>query len=199
MNYDRYQNVTEQKYNRKKLSTYLMRNPSDKILIPFAANIYNKKVLEVGIGFGYYTKYYMNNENVVKAVDINPHLGKHIGIEIAEGKADHLQELFKEKFDYIISFFMTEYLSYEEMKQFIGQSLELLNEKGTFATTIILKKGIGKLYIMLAGLKGIKKYNYSMNEIKSMIPNDQNVNIHITALNGLWGIPYAVLLEIGKK
>lgn len=199
MNYDRYRKVTEQKYNKKKISTYLMRKPSDRILIPFASHICGKKVLEVGIGFGYYTKYYMNNENTVKAVDINPQLGSHIGIDIVPGSADQLQNLFKETFDCIVSFFMTEYISYQEMKEFIQQSLKLLNKGGKFATTIILKKGIGRLYIILARLKGIKKYNYSMEEIKSMVPDCQNMDVHITALNGILNIPYAVLLEIEKE
>lgn len=199
MNYDRYNALTEKKYNRKKLSFYLMRKPLNKILIPYVTDICGKKVLEVGIGFGYYTKYYLNNDNKVKGLDINSQLGKNIGVEIAQGLANQLIYIFKEKFDYIISFFMTEYLSYQEMREFVEQGVVLLNKGGKFATTIILNKGLGRWYIICARIKGIKKYNYTMREIKSLIPDEPNLKHQITPLNSILKIPFAILLEIERR
>lgn len=199
MNYDRYRNMTEKNYNKKKASFYLMRKPSDKILVPYVSNIYNKKVLEVGIGFGYYTKYYLNNDNKVKGLDINPDLGINTGVEISQGLASQITNIFKEKFDYIISFFMTEYLSYQEMSKFIEQSVTLLDKGGKFSTTIILNSGIGWLYIMCARVKRIKKYNYTFREIESLIPNVPNLKKHIIPLNSIMKIPFAILLEIEKQ
>ncbi len=199
MNYDRYCNYNEHKYNRKTISYFLMRKPSDRVLIPYVSGIKNRKVLEVGIGFGYYTKYYIDNDNKIKGVDVNPQLEKNLNVEVVYGLANRLNETVKEMFDYILSFFMTEYLSYEELKEFIEQSVALLNEGGKFVTTIILRKGLGRLYIMLARMKGINKYNYTIKEINSMIDDKWKMSIHITPLNTVMKIPFAILVEIEKK
>ncbi len=199
MNYDRYCNQNERNYNRKTLSYYLMRKPPDKILIPYVSGICNKKVLEVGIGYGYYTRYYMDNCNKVKGIDVNPSLGKDLDIEVAYGLANKLKETVKEKFDYIVSFFMTEYLSYEEMKEFIGQGILLLNDGGRFVTTVIQKRGLGRLYILFARMRGIKKYNYSMEEIYSMIEKEKEISINILPLDTVMKIPFASLVEIEKS
>lgn len=199
MNHDRYNSMTEKAYNKRGISYYLMRKPADRVLIPYASHIRDKKVLEVGIGFGYYTKYYLDNHNKAKGADINSELGKNIGVEIVAVAANRLKDVFNEKFDYIVSFFMTEYLSYSELGEFIMQSVSLLDKGGKFATTIILRKGIGRLYIMLAMLKGIKKYNYSIKEIKTLVQNKHGLSIRITHLDSVMRIPFAVLLEIEKK
>ena len=154
--------------------------------------------MEVGIGFGYYTKYYLNNDNKVKGLDINSELGKNIGVEIIQGLANQLIDIFQEKFDYIISFFMTEYLSYQEMQEFIEQGVALLEKGGKFTTTIILNKGLGWLYIMCAKIKGIRKYNYTIGEIKSLIPDDSNLEYRIIPLKSIMKIPFAILLEIER-
>lgn len=199
MNYDRYLNDTEEHYNKKSISYYLMRHPSDQILIPYVSRIENAKVLEAGVGYGYYTRFYINNGNDIVGLDANPQMGKNIGIEIVQGLANELREKIQGRFDYILSFFMTEYLSYKELEAFLVQGTDRLERGGILATTIILNRGLGKLYIFLAGMKGIQKYNYSKSQILSMIRQLKNVKIRVTPLQTVMKIPFAVLLEIKKK
>lgn len=193
-NYDRYQNYSEKKYNKKNISYFLMKKQANQILIPYIKKIKNKNVLEVGPGYGYYTKYLVNNGNTVKGLDINPELGQNIGIEIIRGQAAQLSTYIKEKYDYIVSFFMTEYLDFSEITDFISQSLKQLNSDGIFVTTIITNKGLGWLYIKLARIKGIEKYCYSEKQIRKIV--DENSNITITPLNTILGIPFASLVQI---
>lgn len=196
-NYDRYQNYSEKKYNRKSISSFFMKSQADKFLIPYTKEIKKKKILEVGLGYGYYTKYLIENQNVVRGYDINPELGENIGIEIIEGRADQLREKIKEKYDYVISFFMTEYLNDKEMSRFIEQGTGILSAGGIFASTFILNKGLGWLYTVLARIKGIKKYCYSEKQIEQMISADIS-RIKIIHLNTVFGIPFVGLVEIQK-
>ncbi|MDE7430508.1 MAG: class I SAM-dependent methyltransferase [Lachnospiraceae bacterium] len=192
MNYDRYKKYTEEEYNKKSISSFFMKNQCDKILFPYIDGITGKEILEVGLGYGGYTKRYMDKNNV-SGMDINSDMGKDIGISIIQGKADQIREKVNKKYDYILSFFMTEYLASNELEQFMEQAVEALKPGGTFATTIIWNRGIGWLYIALARIKGIKKYNYSIDAIKEMISGK---NINITKLNSVLHIPFALLLEI---
>lgn len=198
MNYDRYRKLTEQKYKNKKVSKFFMKDPADKVIMPYIKKIKNKKILEVGVGYGYYTKIFLENENNVIGLDANPQLGKHIGIEIVHGYANAIREKFEEKFEYIVSFFMTEYLPPSELKAFIGQSIDLLDEQGIFITTIISNKGLGGLYILLARMKGIRKYNYSYKQIAHITKMKEGIKADIIPLNTVLGIPFAFLLEIKK-
>lgn len=196
-NYDRYQNYTENKYNKKGISWLLMKKQADKRLIPYVKNIKKEKILEVGPGYGYYTRYLLENGNSVSGVDINPELGANIGIEIMKGRADQLQEIVHDTYDRVCSFWMTEYLDEPQMKEFIQQSVALLNYEGVFATTVIMNKGVGALYIKLAGMKGIRKYNYSVKKIEKMIGVEYSINVVL--LPSALRIPFAFLLEIKKK
>lgn len=194
MNYDRYKKCTEEKYDKKSISSFFMKNPCDKILLPYIKGIMDKEILEVGLGYGGYTKRYMNRNNVW-GLDVNPDMGKNIGIKIIQGKADEIREKVNQKYDYVLSFFMTEYLAPDELGQFIEQSVGALKPGGTFATTVILNRGIGWLYVTLARIKGIKKYNYSINTVTKMASGK---NIRITKLNSVLHIPFAFLLEVDQ-
>lgn len=196
-NFDRYKGYSQSKYNRKGLSYYLMRKPADHILLSYLEKIKKKKILEVGIGYGYYTKVLIKNKNKVTGADVNPELGKSIGIDIIETAANKLDVNIKEKYDLILSFFMTEYLSKLELEAFIRQSLNLLNVNGVFSTTIILNKGIGKFYTSMAQIKGIKKYAYSYKDIMDLA-NISGNKIRIVPLNSIFKIPFAVFLEIKR-
>lgn len=198
MNYDRYQRLTEQKYNNKKVSQFFMRDQANKVILPYIEKIKNKKILEVGVGYGYYTKIFLENKNNVIGLDANPQLGKHIGIEIIHGYADAIKEKIEEKFEYIVSFFMTEYLPPAEIKKFIEQSIELLDENGIFLTTVISNRGLGGVYIWLARMKGVKKYNYSNKQIKKIIDSKKGVKVKVIPLNTILRIPFAILLEVKK-
>ena len=194
-NYDRYDGFDEQRYNRRGISYYVLRKTADKTIIPYLSKIKNKKCLEVGVGYGYYKNIYFDDNRVI-GYDVNAQLVKNLSIETIVGKADEISKKVKERFDYVLSFFMTEYLNKEELKKFIDQGLKMLNPQGIFCTTIILKKGMGGLYTYLARMKGIKKYSYSMNEIKEILGGTE---YKVYPLRSLLGIPFAVLLEVKNE
>lgn len=196
-NYDRYQNYTENKYNKKGISWLLMKKQADKRLIPYVKNIKKEKILEVGPGYGYYTRYLLKNGNSVSGVDINPELGANIGIEIMKGRADQLQEIVHDKYDRVLSFFMTEYLDYKEMSEFILQGTSLLRPNGVFATTVIMNEGVGALYVKLARIKGVRKYNYSITEVEKITGGRYSINV--IPLPSVFNIPFSFLLEIKRE
>ena len=72
-NYDRYKTVTSACYEKKDLMDYLVRIPSDKKLVPLIDGIKGKKILDVGLGTGRYTRLLVKDNEVV-GVDRNPHL-----------------------------------------------------------------------------------------------------------------------------
>lgn len=195
-NYDRYQHYTESKYNKKGISWLFMRKQADKRLIPYVKSIKKEKILEVGPGYGYYTRYLLENGNSVRGVDINPELGANLGIEIMRGRADQLRGIVHDKYDRICSFWMTEYLDESQMKKFMLQSIALLNPEGVFTTTVILNRGLGWVYIVLARIKGVRKFYYSIKNIEDMLEKEEKV--HIVPLNTVFHIPFAALIEVER-
>lgn len=195
-NYDRYKYYTESKYNKKGVSWFFMKKQADKSLIPYVKSIEKEKILEVGPGYGYYTRYLLENGNSVTGVDINPELGNNIGVEIMKGRADQLQEIVHDKYDRVCSFWMTEYLDEVQLKKFMMQSIALLNPEGIFATTVILNRGLGWIYIMLARIKGVRKFYCSIKRIEEMLGEERKV--HIVSLNTVLHIPFAVLIEVER-
>lgn len=196
-NYDRYQGYTESTYNKKGISWFFMKKQADKRLIPYVKNMEKKKILEVGPGYGYYTRYLLENGNSVSGVDINPELGSNIGIEIMKGRADQLQEIVHDTYDRVCSFWMTEYLDELQMKKFMRQSIALLNPEGVFATTVILNRGLGWVYIMLARMKGVRKFCYPIKKIEEMLGGEGKM--HMVPLKTVFHIPFAVLIEVGRS
>jgi len=195
-NYERYKNINSKKYEKKGIMYYLCRKPSDNKIFPIINNIKDKKVLEVGIGTGYYTKILLKNKCNVTGVDINPHLGKKLGIKIIKAKADNFSKnLKKEKFDIVSSFWMTEYLNEKQLEDFLKESRKVLKKDGKLITTIITNKGLGWLYIFLAKrLKNINKYNYSKKQIANYLKNQELNSVHIIKLNSWLSIPWAFLV-----
>lgn len=193
-NYKRYNKMSGEKYCRKGISYFLMRRKPDRVIFPYLEKIQGEDVLEVGVGYGYYKQAYFS-ENNVTGYDVNPGLGKNLGIKIYEGKAENIAGIGK-KFDRVLSFYMTEYLNSDQLYRFINDSVDVvLKEGGTFATTIIIKKGLGRIYTSLATLKGISKWSYSEKEIEAMV---RGRNYRIIPLNTYFGVPMSVLLEIRK-
>lgn len=194
MNYDRYKRYTEKKYNTRGISSFFMKNPCDRVLLPYIEKLAGKEILEVGLGYGGYTRRYMDR-NHVTGLDVNPDMGKGLGIHIIRGKADQISEKVTDKYDYVLSFFMTEYLAPDELGQFIGQAVGALRPGGTFATTVILHRGIGWLYVTLARIKGIRKYGYGLDEIEGMT---SGFRTRITRMDSVMQIPFALFLEVSR-
>lgn len=194
-NYERY-NINQ--YNKKGVSYYMLRRPSDKKIISFNEQIKQKDILEVGLGYGYYTAFMLKNKCNIVGADINPDMGKHLGIPIIKANANNLKNKVKADFDYIISIFMTEYLAKDELKSFLSDSLFLLRKDGCLCTTIIVRKGWGYLYALLANLRGIKKYSYSMKEITDILEIICNT-YKLLPLKGAFRVPLAVLVKINEN
>jgi cyclopropane fatty-acyl-phospholipid synthase-like methyltransferase len=193
-NYDRYKTETAQSYEKKGVMDYLVRIPSNKKLLPLIDNIKGKKVLDVGLGTGWYTKLLLKNNSVI-GIDRNPHLCS-LPIKIYQGDATQIGKLAgNEKFDVVFSTWMTEYLNPKQLITFFSQSKSLLKENGRLMTTVISKCGFGFLYITAAKMiRGIVKYNYSKKQITDMLKVVGFVDIEIINLSSWLNIPWAFIV-----
>lgn len=194
-NYARYDDISESEYNHHNISYYLMRKPSDKKIIPYLKSIKDCNILEVGAGYGYYTRYLLKN-NKVEVADVNAHLCQKIGVPVYSCKAGQIAKLMEKEYDFVFSFWLTEYLDQIEMEEFISGAMELLKPGGLFLTTVVLNKGMGRVYTFGAGLKGINKYGYSINDILTMSKKYDKISIE--KIDTYLRIPFAVLLKIKK-
>jgi ubiquinone/menaquinone biosynthesis C-methylase UbiE len=193
-NYDRYKTETSQSYEKKGVMDYLVRIPSNKKLLPLIDNIKGKKVLDVGLGTGWYTRILLK-ENSIVGIDRNPHLCG-LPIKVYQGDATQISELASdEKFDVVFSTWMTEYLNPEQLVTFFSQSKSVLKDNGRLITTVISKCGFGFLYITAAKMiRGIVKYNYSKKQVMNLLKEAGFADIEIVNLNSWLHIPWAYLV-----
>jgi SAM-dependent methyltransferase len=194
-NYERYQESDSQQVSGRDILYYLCRQPSDVIIVPLLKNIAGKRIVEVGIGAGYYTRYVMDRNKVV-GVDQNPQLCE-LAVETHKGDAARLSEAVGgRKFDIVLSMWMTEYLDREQLQAFLCQARQTLDEKGTLLTTVIADKGIGLLYITAAKkLRHIEKYCYNVCDVETMVRRAGFGRVEIKALNARLGLSWAYLVE----
>jgi cyclopropane fatty-acyl-phospholipid synthase-like methyltransferase len=162
--------------------------------VPLLKNIADKRILEVGIGAGYYTRYVMNRNEVV-GVDQNPHLCE-LPVTVCKGDAAQLDKAVGEqKFDIIMSMWMTEYLNREPLQAFLCQARQLIDGNGMLLTTIIANKGIGLLYVTAAKkLRHIAKYCYNIRDVETIIRQAGFGGIEIKTLNARLGLQWAYLV-----
>jgi ubiquinone/menaquinone biosynthesis C-methylase UbiE len=193
-NYDRYKTETAQSYEKKGVMDYLVRIPSNKILLPLIDNIKGEKVLDVGLGTGWYTKLLLKNNSVV-GIDRNPHLCG-LPIKVYQGDATQLCKLAgDEKFDVVFSTWMTEYLDERQLQKFFSETKKTLKDNGRLMTTVISKCGFGSLYIVAAKIiRGIVKYNYSKKQVMNMLSQAGFADIEIVNLNSWLHIPWAYMV-----
>ncbi len=193
-NYDRYRNITTQEYDKKTIMSWLCRIPSDRKILPLLSEIKNKKILEVGLGTGCYTKTLTQNNDVV-GFDRNIHLCK-LPIRLYEGDATEITKLLKdEKFDLVISMWMTEYLNTDQLTAFFAESKKALTQDGKLITTVISPYGLGFLYITLAKkLRKIDKFNYNKMQIMEKLKQAGFDRIEIIDLDSHLRIPWAYLV-----
>jgi ubiquinone/menaquinone biosynthesis C-methylase UbiE len=196
-NYDRYKTATAESFNKKDIMKYLVRIPSDKRLIPLIGRIKGKKILDVGLGAGCYTKLLLKDNEVV-GVDPNPHLCR-LPIKVHKGDATQLAELVgAEKFDVVFSTWMTEYLDGQQLQKFFNEAGKTLKDNGKLVTTIISKHGLGLLYVTAAKvIRGIDKYNYAKKEVIVMLKEAGFADIEIINLNSWLYVSWAYLVVAG--
>lgn len=193
-NFERYKTVSAVDYDRKDVMYYLCRVPSDKKILPLIAKIKNKKVLDVGIGTGYYSKYLLKQNNVC-GIDQNPHLNE-LPVSVYKANAsDFAKSVVGQEFDIVLSTWMTEYLGKNQLIRFFSESRKVLKQNGQLITTIVLPKGIGWLYIKMAKyFKGISKYYYSADQTTELLQRVGFNDIKIINLKSQVGLPWAILV-----
>jgi len=197
-NYERYQNISTEEYDKKKLMYYLTRRCADKKILPYIKELKNNLILDAGIGTGYYAKY-MLKDNKLTGVDINPHLCK-LPVEMLAGDAAKLSDTVSgRKFDIVFSAWLTEYLDQEQLFNFFRDSHKILDSNGKLISTIITNGGIGLLYVTAAEkIRKIKKYCYSKKTILSKLQQAGFSNTRIIELPSYLKIPWAYMLIAEK-
>jgi SAM-dependent methyltransferase len=202
-NYDRYKSVTAESFDKKGIAHYIMyhllRIPSDGRIIPLIDGIKGKRVLDVGLGTGQYTRLLLKDNEVV-GVDQNPHLCR-LPIKVHQGDAAQLAELVgEERFDIVFSTWMTEYLSREQLTAFFKEVRKVLANQGLLITTIISKYGFGFLYVTAAKIiRGIDKYNYTKKEVIDMLKEAGFADIEIINLSSRLYVPWAYLVVARQR
>lgn len=192
-NYERYQNITGDDYEKRGIMYYICQIPSDKKIIPLLSKIENKKILDVGCGSGFYTKF-LTEKNKVTGIDQNPHLCR-LSIPLHKGDATQLSQIVgDEKFDMVISTWMTEYLNPEQLSRFFSQARMVLKADGRLMSTVISKNGFGFVYVTAAKMiRGIDKFNYSKKQIINMLKETGFADIEIVDISSRFYIPWAFL------
>jgi SAM-dependent methyltransferase len=193
-NYDRYLETSSEDYDKKTIMSYFCRVPSDRKIFPLLSELADKKILDVGLGTGYYSRLLIGRNSVV-GIDQNPHLCR-LAIEVHEGDATKLSELVKdEKFDIVVSTWMTEYLDDKQLGSFFSESKKVLVDGGKLITTVISKYGFGFLYVTAAKLlRGIDKYNYRKEQVIGRLKEAGFTKIEIVSLNSWLGVPWAYMV-----
>lgn len=196
-NYDRYKTITPELYEKKGVMHYLVRIPSDRKLFPLISQIKGKRILDVGLGTGWYTKLLLKDNEIV-GIDQNPQLCR-LPIKLLKGNATELAEIVgAEKFDVVLSTWMTEYLNKQQLQQFFNGARKVLKDKGQLMTTVISKYGVGFLYIAAAKIiRNIDKYNYTKEQITDMLRKAGFVDIKIINLNSRLCVPFAYMVIAG--
>lgn len=185
MNYDRYKKPV-----RKGLLDKLTVE-SKWIIRRRLSELRNLRILDVGIGTAPYGKLLLDNGNKLTGVDQNPHLCK-LPIKVRKADATDL----KGTFDVVIAIWLSEYLSPMQMGVFLQQASKVADR---IILTVIPKTFLGWLYIFLAKVKRIRKYNHSLIQSMSQMRAVGFSDIAVERLPDAFGMPWAYLLTGAKK
>jgi SAM-dependent methyltransferase len=173
---------------------YFVRIPSDMKIIPLISQIKGKRILDVGLGTGWYTKLLLKDNKVV-GVDQNPHLCR-LPVKVHQGDATQIAELVgTDKFDVVFSTWMTEYLDGQQLQKFFSAARKVLKDDGKLMCTVISKCGFGFLYVTAAKkIRGIDKYNYTRKYVRDTLKEAGFADIEIINLSSWLNIPWAYLV-----
>jgi ubiquinone/menaquinone biosynthesis C-methylase UbiE len=196
-NFERYINKTAEEYqkeNEKTIMFYLFRITSDRIIVPSLCAIKGKRILDVGLGAGNYTRLIIDN-NEVTGVDQNPHLCK-LPIKVYKGDATELSSIVGgEKFDIVLSTWMTDYFNEETLQRFFCEAKKVLKDGGQFMTTTIRPNGWGLVYLFLARYwRGVDKHGCAKKRVVEKLKKAGFNDIQLINLNSWLGIPWACLV-----
>ena len=192
--HDRYRQFNRRRYHRKGLSYLLYRSMGDRVILPWLEQIREQAILEVGLGAGYYTEILLELGNQVTGIDANPHMGEHLPVTIHEAPADELsRHISEDSVDMVASFWMTEYLSPQEVTAFVRESMVVLCPGGLFLSTFVADRGWGWFYRTASRVRGITKYSYRESEMAMLLEGRAH---EIVQIPGRLGLPYAFLVMI---
>ena len=197
--HERYENLDAATYEKKTLMYLLCRITSDKVLRPTLSEINNVKVLDVGLGTGLYTRILLANGCDVTGVDQHPHLCT-VPVTVHPGDATALTAAVgDEQFDTVVSTWMTDYLSPDQLQMFITQAHAVLRDGGVFYTTVVRRCPVSWLYITAARrIRGVSKYSYTADQLNAMAQTAGFASMRLIPLNALCGMRWAYVL-IARK
>lgn len=197
-NYLRYKNMDYGQYEKKTLLSRFIGKESYATISRILNRIRNKKVLELGCGTGRFTELYYKSNNVI-CIDINPHLMKLGGIKVVKGNVRNMNAYVQgDNFDLILSFFLTEYLSPEDLKKTFDQCSNSLKNDGYIIFTFISKGLWGLMYIYGARFfKDTMKYSYDLNFLYDMADNYGMKIKHVHIIKK-FGISFAYMIKFKK-
>ena len=192
--HNRYVNYTHESYEKQGIMTWLCRMPADRKLVPAISQIKGKHILDVGLGTGDYTRLLLDNNTVV-GVDQNPHLCK-LAAKVHKGDATELSKLVGgEKFDIVLSTWMTDYFDGEKLQQFFNEAKKVLKDGGTLMTTTIRLNGWGLIYLFLARYwRRVDKHGCAKSKVIAKLRQAGFTDIELINLNSWLGIPWACLV-----
>ncbi len=192
--YDRYEGMTAKQCEKKTMMYYLCRVPANRALIPAILQLENKKILDVGLGSGYYTKLLIE-KNIVTGIDQNPHLCE-LPITVYKGDATELRSIVKgEKFDIVLATWMTDYLSPDKVRKFFGEAKAVLKNGGKLMVTFPDTYGLGFFYVKAARLlRGVEKYTHNKKQIREQLKETEFTRINIIKLNSWLFLPWAYMI-----
>jgi ubiquinone/menaquinone biosynthesis C-methylase UbiE len=193
-NYERYKNWTPESYEKQGIMTYICRMPADRKILPVLSQIKGKSILDVGLGTGDYTRLLIGDNQVV-GVDQNPHLCR-LNVKVHKGDATQLSSLVGgEKFDIVLSTWMTDYFNGEKLQAFFCEAKKVLKDGGQLITTTIRPTGWGLVYLVLARYwRGTDKHACAKKRVAQMLTNAGFNDIEMINLNSWLGIPWACLV-----
>jgi ubiquinone/menaquinone biosynthesis C-methylase UbiE len=148
----------------------------------------------VGLGTGDYTRLLLDNNTVV-GIDQNPHLCK-LAVKVHKGDATELSKLVGgEKFDIVLSTWMTDYFNGEKLQQFFNEAKKVLKDGGTLMTTTIRPNGWGLIYLFLARYwRRVDKHGCAKSKVVAKLRQAGFTEIELINLNSWLGIPWACLV-----
>lgn len=192
--HNRYLNYTPESYEKQGIMTWLCRMPADRKLVPAISHITGKHILDVGLGTGDYTRLLLDNNTVV-GVDQNPHLCK-LPIKVYKGDATELSKLVGgEKFDIVLSTWMTDYFDGEKLQQFFNEAKKVLKAGGSLMTTTIRPNGWGLIYLFLARYwRKVDKHGCAKKRVVEKLKKAGFNDIQLINLNSWLGVPWACLV-----
>lgn len=179
-------------------------SPRNSVFLDFIKikNLHNKKILDIGCGFGWFEYSVKNIVKKVIGIDINKYNIRKLKSEFRSKKVDFLVASalnipFKDNFfDYVVSCEVIEHLPKNSEKYFFKEIVRVLKPGGKFFMTTPYKN-IWSIFFDPAWWL-IKHRHYSYNELKKMTKNIGLVEMDYQIVGGWWNLLGLLNMYISK-